>query len=101
MLCADDIYKISVTLMNVICEKIKSIQKHHITVLVVIFNYFLYLVSMICEHRGNEENIEQYMEKLKEQLTSWLSHHNVIGGSSFGGSNKQLKVKEELQVCYM
>ena len=97
--CADNIYKISVKLFDLFA-KIQSTQKHHQKVLIVIINYFLYLVSKICEHDGKGSQIQQYMEKVHEVLTYWLNHHSVIGGSSFG-AYKQLKVKEEIHVQCM
>lgn len=97
--CADSMYRISVKLFYLF-SKIQSTQKHHQKVLIVTINYFLYLVSKICEHDGKGSQIQQYMEKIHEMLICWLNHHSVIGGSSFGGYRQQ-KVKEEIQVLCM
>lgn len=94
--CADSMYRISVKLFDLF-SKIQSAQKHHQKVLIVVINYFLYLVSKICEHDGKENHMQQSMEKIREMLTLWLNHHSVIGGSGFGGL-KQQRVKEEIQV---
>ena len=50
----------------------------------------------------NEEKSDtrSHMEKMQNMLSSWFNHHNVIGGSSFGGTIKQQKVKEELEVFF-
>ena len=46
-----------------------------------------------------EPDTTSHMDKMLNMLSSWFNHHNVIGGSSFGGTAiKQQKVKEELQV---
>ena len=86
-------------LIEIVFRIIQSIEKHHQTVLVTVINYYLYLVSEIYEHEEEPDTCtKSQIEKMLNLLSSWFNHHNVIGGSTFGGTIKQQKVKEELQV---
>lgn len=95
--CGDTLFVVSKKLVYEIINKIQCSQRVHLAILQDTFDYFLYVLSELYSH-GKISELKQYLSDTDELLCSWISHHNVIGGSSIGGV-KAAKVQEELQVC--
>lgn len=71
----------------------KNLNKNHLSVVKDVFQYCLCIISHLIER----ENSRMFFVEAGELVQAWISHHNVIGGSSVGG-DRGTKLPEEIRV---